>query len=82
MGEQIIGEQANDMNKNPDNFLRLEQIIGNQEKGIPAMIPVSKTTWYKGVKEGRYPPPVKLSERARGWRTSDIIQCIQMNNAA
>ena len=43
-------------------YLRLPQIVGNPkaEPPVPAIIPVSKSTWWQGVKEGRYPKPVKL----------------------
>jgi prophage regulatory protein len=55
-------------------FLRLPQIIGNPkaEPPIPAVIPVCKSTWWAGVKSGRYPAPVKLSARVTAWRASDI----------
>lgn len=66
-----------------DGFLRLEQIIGNPEKGIPALIPVSKATWHRGVAAGRYPVPVKLSERTRAWWGPDIRKLIEaQRNAA
>ena len=35
-------------------------------------IPVGKSTWWDGVKSGRYPKPVKLSERCTAWRAEDI----------
>ncbi len=54
-------------------FLRLKQIVGDQEKGIPAIIPVSKSTWWSGVKSGRYPKSVKLSDRCTAWRKADVM---------
>ena len=36
-------------------------------------MPVSRATWYAGVKDGRYPQPVKIGVRAVGWRASDIV---------
>lgn len=55
-------------------FLRLPQIIGdaNAKPPIPAVIPVSKSTWWAGVKAGRYPKPTKLSARVTAWRIEDI----------
>jgi hypothetical protein len=53
-------------------YLRLSQIIGNPKQGIPAIFPVSKSTWWAGVKTGKYPKPVKLSERCVAWRIEDI----------
>jgi len=59
-------------------FLRLTQIIGDQKRTppIPAIIPVCKTTWYEGIKSGRYPKPIKLSERSSAWRVEDIRKLI------
>ena len=48
-------------------FLRLPSIIG------PAgLLPISKSTWWLGIKTGRYPQPVKLGPRITAWRVEDI----------
>ena len=48
-------------------LVRLHQILA------PAgPIPVSKATWWQGVKEGRYPQPIKLGERITCWRAEEI----------
>lgn len=52
--------------------LRLDDIIGNPKKGIPAIIRVSKSTWYAGVKSGLYPPSFELSPGCVAWRGADI----------
>ena len=41
-------------------FLRLPQIVGDSkaQPPVPALIPVSRSTWWAGVKSGRYPQPV------------------------
>lgn len=39
---------------------------------VLARIPVCKTTFWAGVKSGRYPQPVKLSPRVVAWREEDI----------
>lgn len=57
----------------PDfGYVRLAQIVGDPKAGIPPIIPVSKSTWWAGVKSGRYPKPVKLSERCTAWSVEDI----------
>lgn len=56
-------------------YVRLPQIIGdkNAEPPIPAIIPVSKSTWWDGVRTGRYPAPVRtLGRRITAWRVEDI----------
>ncbi|MEW6429578.1 MAG: AlpA family phage regulatory protein [Thermodesulfobacteriota bacterium] len=58
-------------------YLRLKQIVGDQAAGIPAIIPVSKSTWWDGVKTGRYPQPVKLSSRCTAWRVEDIRALVE-----
>lgn len=55
-----------------DGLLRLKQIIGDQKHGIPAILPISKTAFYRGIREGVYPAPVKLTARTAVWRVSDI----------
>lgn len=61
------------MNTLPETgFLRLPQIIGNSKTNTPAIIPVCKSTWWAGVKSGRYPKAVKLSDRVTVWHVEDI----------
>ncbi len=47
-----------------DSFLRLPEVL--------AIIPVSRATWYDGIKKGRFPAPVKLGPRVSLWRRSEI----------
>ncbi len=64
----------------PDTgFVRLTQIIGNPKADppIPPIIPVSKSTWWAGVKSGRFPKPVKLGPHTTGWRIEDIRALIE-----
>lgn len=35
-------------------------------------IPVSKSTWWAGIKDGRFPKPLKLGPRVTVWRAQDI----------
>jgi prophage regulatory protein len=60
-------------------LLRLRQIIGdpNAKPPIPRLIPVCKSTWYAGIKEGRFPAPVRLGERVVAWRAEDIRALIE-----
>ena len=60
-------------------FLRLPQIVGDPRARppVPALIPVSKSTWWAGVKSGRYPCPVKLGPRITAWRVEDIRRLIR-----
>ena len=50
-------------------LLRLPQVL--------AIVPVGKTTWWAGVKAGRYPKPIKISARCTAWRSSDIQRLLE-----
>ena len=62
-------------------YLRLPQIVGKPATktapAIPALIPISRSTWWQGVRTGRYPKPVKLGERITAWRVEDIRRLIE-----
>lgn len=58
-------------------FVRLRDIIGDRKKGIPALIPVAKSTFWAGVKDGRFPSPIKLSPGVTAWRVEDIRKLIE-----
>lgn len=55
-------------------FVRLKTIIGDPEAmpPVPPVFPVSCRSWWQGVKDGRYPQPVKLGPRTTAWRVEDI----------
>lgn len=53
-------------------FLRLSSVLAPL-----GPIPVSKSTWWAGVKDGRYPRPVKLGPRITAWRAEDIRKLIE-----
>lgn len=50
-------------------YLRLPAVL--------RLIPVSKSTWWAGVAEGRYPQPVKIGERCTAWRAEAIAELIE-----
>lgn len=58
-----------------EGFLRLNQIIGDRKATPPVipLIPISRSSWWLGVKTGRYPSPVKLGPRTTVWRADDIL---------
>jgi prophage regulatory protein len=69
------------MNRLPETgYLRLPQIIGDPKADppLPPLIPVGKSTWWAGVKSGRYPTPVRtLGLRITAWRAEDIRALIE-----
>lgn len=53
-------------------FLRLSHIVGNKKKGHAPIYPVSKSTWWQGVKDGRFPQPIRISKGITVWRIEEI----------
>lgn len=55
-------------------LLRIKSIIGDPKAKPPIKprIPVCRAAWYRGVKDGYYPQPVKLGSRMVAWREADI----------
>ena len=51
-----------------NGFMRLSAIL--------RIIPIGKSTWWAGVKSGRFPRPVKLGPRTTAWRCEDIRKLI------
>jgi len=69
-------------------FLRIDSIVGNKKKGIVGILPISKSTWWAGVKSGRYPKPVKISTRCTAWLAEEVdameksfSSCIDCNDS-
>jgi predicted DNA-binding transcriptional regulator AlpA len=48
----------------PEGFVRLPVVV--------KVLGVGKTTWWCGVREGRFPKPVKLGPKTSVWRVEDI----------
>jgi prophage regulatory protein len=51
-------------NTKASKLLRLPQVLERY--------PVSKSSWYAGIKAGRYPKPVRIGERGSAWPTETI----------
>jgi prophage regulatory protein len=56
--------------QNTDNHMPETGYI--RVKDVLRYIPVSKSTWWAGVKSGRYPKPIKLGPRTTAWHVQDI----------
>lgn len=48
-------------------YVRLTQIIAPR-----GPIPVSKSTWWAGCRDGRFPAPIKLGPGVTVWKAKDI----------
>lgn len=63
-----------ELNKNTENLsetrlLKLTEIL--------KLIPVSASTWKKGVREGTLPQPMRIADSVNLWRAKDINDFIE-----
>ena len=47
---------------------------------ILQLFPISKSSWWAGVKSGKFPQPVKLGPRTTAWKAEDIRALIEAIN--
>ncbi len=52
----------------PEKLLRLNVVLSR--------VPISRSAWYQGVKDGKFPPPIKLGPKTSAWRESDVNRLI------
>jgi len=55
-------------NNSLTGFLRLAEVL--------MLVPVGKSSWWRGVQTGRFPRPVKLGPRTTAWLVEDIAVLI------
>ena len=54
----------------PDTgFVRLPQIL--------SLIPISRSAWWAGIREGKFPQGIKLGSKTTVWRAEDIRHLIE-----
>ena len=47
-----------------NRYLRLPEVVSK--------LAISKSTWWLGIRQGRFPKPVHLGPRTSVWKESDI----------
>ncbi|HRN77399.1 AlpA family phage regulatory protein [Ottowia sp.] len=50
-------------------FVRLPQIL--------SLIPISRSAWWAGIREGKFPQGIKLGSKTSVWRAEDIRHLIE-----
>ena len=70
-------QQFNNLNwfdQTPDSaYLREWQLIGKRNKpGIPKLIPVSRATLWRMIKNGKFPAPHKLGPNTSAWNCGEV----------
>ena len=64
----MINEQHPQASLPAEGYVRLAQIL--------AVIPISKSAWWAGVRSGRYPRSIRLGSRTTAWKVDAIRQLI------
>jgi len=87
---QIIGRRAVTEEEAQQNKLDAERAKKSGHKpnnkpkrarpSTPAIIPISRSQWYAGIKTQKYPQSVKLGTRISAWRVSDIKIIVEQLN--
>lgn len=77
------------MNTNPSTTFPVAQATTSSSTGklirlhgVLDLTTFGRSHWLQGVKDGRYPAPVRLSPRRVAWRESDILDLIDQLAAA
>lgn len=52
-------------------FVRLPQVL--------AIIPISRSAWWAGIREGKFPKGIKLGAKTTVWRAEDIRALISLD---
>lgn len=71
---QAIAEGNLDKNGNP----KFQRRPTTPQAAVTGLVPVSKSCWWQGIKDGRFPKPVKIGNgRGTFWKSSDIRALIE-----
>ena len=60
-----------------DGFFRINKIVRCKNSQVNPLIPISSSAWWAGIKNGKYPAPIKLGPRTTVWRASEIKKLIE-----
>jgi prophage regulatory protein len=55
-----------------EGFLRIWQICGCKKRGAAPLLPISRSAFWAGVANGKYPAGTLLSSRTRVWSAASI----------
>ena len=65
----LLSSQSQSSQSNTGRFLRLPEVL--------KIYPVGRTSWWGGIKAGKYPRPVHLTPRTVAWYSGDIEALVQ-----
>lgn len=65
--------KENEQKQTAERLIRINDVL--------ARVPISRSSWYAGIKDGRFPLPVKLGVRISAWRERDIRELLDRGTA-
>jgi predicted DNA-binding transcriptional regulator AlpA len=75
----LIRQYLNFNNKFMSNNINIISLPETGFVRLPLILkifPIGRSTWWQGVKDGKYPKPVKLGQRTTAWKVEDIKDLI------
>lgn len=84
IGRPAISQEEAEKNHRDAEAAKASGLIPNKKPKRPraavqALIPVSRSSWYEGIKTGKFPSPIKLGVRISVWKASDIRGLIEQS---
>ena len=82
---KLVGVGTMAVNRNVESASKLFEVFDFPRSGLVRLrqilapsgpVPVGKSSWWAGVKSGRFPAPLKLGPRTTVWRAEDIRNLI------
>jgi len=58
-------------------LLRVREIVKVNKNSTNFNLEISRSSWLKGVSEGKFPQPIKLRTRVTCWREIDVLALMQ-----
>ena len=58
-----------------ERYIRIKELVGSRVE--PGLVPVTKSTIWKWVQEGKFPAPIHLGPRVTAWRLEDILNFLE-----
>ena len=62
-------------------YYRESEIVTCLKEGIEGILPISRSVWRRGVKDGSFPKPVRFAERGNFWTVESIQKLINDVNS-
>ena len=72
----LTGTTEMRQNNRNDTSVFSDQLVDVKE--ITSALNIGATKWWEGVRDGRYPQPVRLGRRTTRWRRSEINELIRI----